>query len=376
MDRRRAALLTFRTEPLREARRAGRGRGRRAEPLREISVSAYGWPVPLVSARRAPALGEVLVARRGSSRRPTKCCPLSGRRRGTCPRVSHEPRWCDFRSRRCGWRRVASDEALADALAVGRRADAIDHGKRQGWPPCARRPPSRWPLTSSADSGPSSRSAREELERARVLGHATRRAALALRGPGPRHRATASCCATAVGCSRARRARLELARSHGRLGARPARVGRELDEARESLRLAIDVAHACDARPLAEDAAPSCWARARARAGSHHRRRRTDAERAPDRRARGRRSHQPPDRPGPLRDHGDGRVPSAARVPQARRALARRAGGAPLRVGAPEVQGALGTRARVRPRDDAPMNIDDAKALCVRSHPPDGRRHA
>ena len=207
-----------------------------------------------------------------------------------------------------------TDEALADALEVGRRYARLGI-RRAVALALARRD-----LTGDEAL------AREEVELAERWGTPLARG-LALRGLGLVDRRRARCCATPSPSSRRSPNRLELARAQVELGALLRRDGRRAD-AREPLRVGMDGAHACGAKPLAERARTELLA-----TGARPRRlalQGTDALTPSERRVAelaAQRPDQPPDRAGAVRDHGDGRDAPASRLPQARRVESRRAGG-------------------------------------------------
>jgi Flp pilus assembly protein TadD len=123
-------------------------------------------------------------------------------------------------------------------------------------------------------------------------------------------------------------ARLEHARALTDLGAALRRRGRRAS-ARAPLREALDLAQRCGALALARRAHEELVADRSATAAPRAQRRgRAHAERAPGGGVRGRRAHEPRDRPGAVRDREDGGDAPRPRVPQARPAVALAAAGA------------------------------------------------
>jgi DNA-binding CsgD family transcriptional regulator len=135
-------------------------------------------------------------------------------------------------------------EALEDAFAVGRRYERL--GLRRAVPP--------WRSQAAillGDSGEARALVQEELRLAERWGTPLARG-LALRGLGL-VTGDPDALAAAVDALESSPHRLELARVRVDHGATLRRAGRRA-EARESLRLGMDGAHACGARPLAERA--------------------------------------------------------------------------------------------------------------------------
>ena len=213
------------------------------------------------------------------------------------------------------------DEALADALEVGRRYERFDIRRAV--------PPWRSLAAIAAGRARATRSgalalAREELELAERWGtpHGDRHRAARARAGHRRHRPSSRRRSTLLERSPAR---LELARARVELGAalrrrRPARRRRA-----SRCALAMDEAHACGAAALAErarDELRATGARPRRLALSG-----ADALTASERRvarAGRRRADQPPDRPGAVRHHRDGRdAPAPRRSRSSRSAGAR-----------------------------------------------------
>ena len=216
-----------------------------------------------------------------------------------------------------------ADEAREDALAVGRRYARLDIVRAV--------PP--WRSQAAVLTGDEVL-AREEVALAERWGTPLARG-LALRGLGL-VTGDERTLRDAVAELEASPNRLELARAQVELGAALRRAGRRA-AARDPLRdghgrrLRLRRQAARGARP--HGAAGDRRATEKARAPGQ---RRADAERAARREPRGRRAHQPADRAGVVRHHGDGRDAPASRLPQARRGQPRRAGG-----------GARGARSRV-----------------------------
>jgi DNA-binding CsgD family transcriptional regulator/tetratricopeptide (TPR) repeat protein len=139
------------------------------------------------------------------------------------------------------------DNALADALEVGRRYQRL--GIRRVVPPW--RSMAATLLAARGEAQRARQLAEEELELAERWGTPLARG-LALRGIGLVTASTALLSA-AVEILAESPSRLELARARIDLGAALRRAGRRTDS-RAPLRLGMDAAHACGARPLAERA--------------------------------------------------------------------------------------------------------------------------
>ena len=291
------------------ARRSSRQRRPRDDALPALAL-ARAEAVPLAAGDRAaspravgrgadrarrPRRGRAPALRTRASRRPD--------RRGRCSRAAGcgSPRAAPTRRRRAARVRPAGAghrhrqpgvvpwrSQLAHALLEPARSP-----RRAAWPPRARgRAPLRRPARDrhrAAGRGRRPRAASDEIQLLREAVATPRRR----RAAGPRPR---TC--------RARR----------RAAARGARR-----EARDPLRLAVDLAHRCGAAALEERALAELRA-----AGARPRRRLVAGagaltpERAPDRRPRRRRPAEPRDRRGPGRHAGHRRVPPAQRLPQAR----------------------------------------------------------
>ena len=266
--------------------------------------------------------GRARRARRGGGRCST--APTTCRRR----RVPHVYMnlWVLRRARRCcGIAQGRFDEAVDELRECGRRALDIDHVNpaRAGVALAAR---------ARADGSSASS---DEAERA-GRGGARARAALRRRGArsGSRcwrwrevDRASVAPLREAVAVLDGSAAVLETRPRALRARRRAARGAASVDDAREALRRAVDLAHRCGGqRGRGRGAGRAARDRRAPAAAADDRRGRADAERAPDRRARRGRPAEPRDRRGAVRDHGDGRVPPAQRLPQARDQLAHAAG--------------------------------------------------
>jgi DNA-binding CsgD family transcriptional regulator len=208
-----------------------------ARTLQEISLG-YGWPLGLGAA--TSALGTVLLERGELSE---AAAVLDGE----VPEVYTYLLVLLARGRlRLAEGRI--HEAVADLRELGRRCDAIDHLNPavvawRSWLALA--------LSELGQTAEASWLARDELEKARAYG-GRRALGVALRAVGlvtedltMLREATLVLDGSGAG--------LERARAHASLGGALRATG-ELDEARESLRMAIDLAHRCGAVALEESA--------------------------------------------------------------------------------------------------------------------------
>ena len=172
----------------------------------------------------------------------------------------------------------------------------------------------------------------------RALGTAQLAHALAAGGEVPALR-------EAVATLASTQAALEHARALAELGAALRRAGSRA-EAREHLRLALDIAHRCGATVLEHQARQElAGAGARPRASALTGFDVAHAERAPRRPARHRGSHQPRDRPGAVRHAADRRGPPDERL----RASSASARARSSRASSPRTTGRT-TRSRATPR--------------------------
>jgi DNA-binding CsgD family transcriptional regulator len=214
-----------------------------ARTLQEISVG-YGWP--LGAGMAAYALGEVLVAR-GELAEADAVLSAFGASAADVPEIYTNLMVLLARGRlRLAQGRI--HEAVAELRECGRRACAIDHVNPAvvAW-----RSELALALAELGQTAEAGWLARDELERARAFG-SPRALGIALLALG-RVNEELSLLREAVGVLDGSAASLERARARFFLGA-ALRAAGSLDEARESLRLAIDLAHRCGARAL-EDAA-------------------------------------------------------------------------------------------------------------------------
>jgi DNA-binding CsgD family transcriptional regulator len=207
-----------------------------ARTLQEISVGYGGWPLGLGAA--VAALGTVLMER-GELAEAARVLD------GEIPEVYTYLMVLLARGRlRLAEGRV--HESVADLRELGRRCDAIDHVNPavtpwRSWLALA--------LNELGQTAEASWLARDELERARVYG-GPRALGVALRALGIVSE-DVSLLREAVRVLDGSAALLVRARAHASLGS-VLRARGELDEARESLRVAIDLAHRCGAVALEE----------------------------------------------------------------------------------------------------------------------------
>ena len=317
-------MMAFATASLlRGASRWAQGRLDEAISDAEQAVDAerYGWR-------------HFLPAAYGDARRPARRPRRARRPRPTCAAR------LDI-SAHAGSAMLAPWHAALGRLALveRREADALEHfeawrdvvaGVRNpasfaGWRSASAR------ALSVLGRGEEARAlAAEELELARRFG-APRAISVALRELAHAERAAAistsrsRCSTEAVAIAAASEARLEHCRALLELGTVLRRAGRRTDAGR-ALGEALEIARACGARLLQERAERGARGRRHARAArGAARRRRAEPERAARRRAGDRGAVEPADRRGAVRHAQGGRVAPRQRLPQARRALARRA---------------------------------------------------
>jgi DNA-binding CsgD family transcriptional regulator len=212
-----------------------------ARTLREIA-DGYGWPLSVGAA--AAALGEVLI---GRGELAEAAAVLGSGPPSEVPEVYTNLLVLLARGRlRLAEGRV--HEAVAELRECGRRADAIDHVNPAVLP---WRSELALALAELGQTAEAAWLARDEVERARAFG-GRRALGMALRALGIVAEDVAAL-REAVAVLDGSAAQLERARAHASLGA-ALRASGALDEARESLRVAIDLAHRCGATAL-EDAA-------------------------------------------------------------------------------------------------------------------------